>query len=161
VRPHNGSAEAEPDEVNSVDQLVELVGASGTPTYVRFSADVAHDRVHGSVDHESGLPLPGLSVNPLQPPSWWRKPLRAWVVRQLCTYHHLKDQDDDRRCWIVVGSVIDRGPDNEPLLTDVRAIAVVADDVLDECRQREDASPRGEDAANDDGSAPWQSTSSS
>jgi hypothetical protein len=160
MRPLDGPAEAEPDELTSIDQLVELVDSSATPTYVRFSAELAEDRVHGSVDHESGLPLPGLSVNPLQPPSWWRKPLREWVTRQLCTYHHLKDRDDDRRCWIVVGSIIDRGPDNEPLLTDVRAIGVVADDVLEECRQREEASPRGEDAANADGSTPWQSTSS-
>jgi Family of unknown function (DUF6098) len=151
--------EEHPRELASVDAIVELVEASDVPIYVRFSPGLDQDRVHGSVDHESGLPLPGLSVNPLRPPSWWRdRPEAEWVARQVRAYHHLKENDGDRRCWLVVGTVVDRGPDNEPLLTDVTVVGVVADGLVDELGRRQPKSPRDEDRPEDDGSAPWQST---
>jgi hypothetical protein len=56
----------------SLDELLDYVRSSTKALYVRFSTGLEQDRSDASVDHESGLRLPGLSVNPLQPPSWWR-----------------------------------------------------------------------------------------
>jgi hypothetical protein len=141
-------------EVTSVEELVELVERSPAALYVRFSARLDDDR---SVDHQSGLPLPGLSVNPLHPPSWWQgPPLGEWVTRQVRAYHHLRKDDDDRRCWIVTGTIVDRGPDNEPLLADVQAIGVLSDALVDACGRAGSSSPRQEDAPDEDGSPPWQ-----
>ena len=141
--------------VESVDQLVELVEQSPEPLYVRFSSGLDHDE---SIDHESGLSLPGVSANPLHPPPWWQGPPAAdWVTRQVRAYQHLKERDDDRRCWIVTGTVADRGPDNEPLLTDVEGVGVLTDALVEACGSARPTSAREEDAPEDDGSAPWQS----
>jgi hypothetical protein len=142
-------------EVVSVEDLVELVERSPVPLYVRFSSGLDDDR---SVDHQSGLPLPGLSVNPLRPPAWWQgRPLSEWVTRQVRAYHHLRKRDDDRRCWVVTGTVVDRGPDNEPLLAGVEGVGVLSDGLVDACAPAQPDSPRPEDAPEVDGSAPWQS----
>jgi Family of unknown function (DUF6098) len=142
-------------DVESVESLVDLVEQSPEPLYVRFSSGLDRD---GSIDHESGLPLPGVSVNPLRPPAWWQgPPVADWVTRQVRAYQHLMERDDDRRCWIVTGTVVDRGPDNEPLLADVRAVGVLADALVEACGRDEPTSPRDEDAPAEDGSAPWHS----
>jgi len=142
-------------QVESVDELVELVEQSPEPLYVRFSRALDGDE---SIDHESGLALPGVSANPLRPPPWWQgPPVADWVTRQVRAYQHLKERDDDRRCWIVTGTVADRGPDNEPLLTDVDGVGVLADTLVEACGSDRRTSAREEDAPEDDGSAPWQS----
>lgn len=114
-----------------------------------------------STDHESGLVLPGLSVNPLSPPPWWTgRPLAWWVARQICAYAHLLDADRSRRCTVVVGTEVGRGPDNEPLLTGIRRVAVIDASAVEEARRRHAdwaRSPRPEDAPDEGGTAPWQS----
>ena len=138
--------------------VVDYVATSQAPVYVRFSVGPEHDRTHPSVDHESGLRLPGWSANPLHPPSWWRgRSLADWVARQICTYQHLRERDPDRRCWLVHGVISDRGPDNEPLLVDLDTVGILADDVIAECSRRAGESQRAEDQPDDDGTAPWQS----
>ena len=52
-----------------------------------------------SIDTESGLELPGLSVNPLAAESWWTRPLRDWLARQLCQYRHLSEKNPARFAW--------------------------------------------------------------
>jgi hypothetical protein len=142
-------------EVTSVEELAELVERSPVTLYVRFSSGLGDDR---SIDHQSGLTLPGVSVNPLQPPTWWQgPPLSEWVTRQVRAYHHLRKRDDDRRCWVVTGTVVDRGPDNEPLLADVKGVGVLSNDLVDACAPAQPDSPRHEDVPEGDGSAPWQS----
>ncbi len=142
-------------EVTSVDGLVAMVEQHPEPLYVRFSSGLNRD---GSVDHESGLPLPGVSVNPLRPPAWWKgPPVADWVTRQVRAYQHLMEDDDDRRCWIVTGTVADRGPDNEPLLADVQGLAVLSEALVQACGREPPSSPRDEDAPAPDGSAPWHS----
>jgi hypothetical protein len=142
-------------EVTSVEELVEIVERSAVPLYVRFSSGLHDDR---SVDHQSGLTLPGVSVNPLHPPTWWQgPPLSEWVTRQVRAYHHLRRRDDDRRCWVVTGTIVDRGPDNEPLLMDVEGVGVLSNGLVDACAPASTDSPRHEDAPDGDGSAPWQS----
>lgn len=119
-----------------LETLAELAARTGPPIFVRFSKGPAHDRDRCSRDYESGLELPGLSVNPLQPEPWWTPPTELWVARQLCNYVHLaEDADDDRRAWILEGEVVARGPDNEPLVTDVRPLAWLSDGLIREAKR--------------------------
>ncbi|GAA1831612.1 DUF6098 family protein [Agromyces salentinus] len=122
------------DVVSTLDELHRRLG--DRRLYVRYSEGPDHDLSGGSVDTESGLELPGLSVNPLDPEPWWTRPVEDWLARQLCQYKHLRDRNQDRRAWLVHGSVVGRGPDCEPLLTDVSFVGVLDDGVLGEAEQR-------------------------
>jgi Family of unknown function (DUF6098) len=132
--------------ITTLDELAELVEQTDRDLYIRFAREGEVDT--RSVDYESGLTLPGVAVNPLRPPGWWSgRSTTEWVARQVGTYSHLQDADPDRLGWIVQGEVTDRGPDNEPLLTDVQVIGLVASKLITEC-------------VNNDGEAPaWQQSS--
>jgi hypothetical protein len=81
--------------------------------------------------------LLGLSVNPLDPPPWWHgRELEEWVIRRICTYAHLQIREPERSCWLVQGAVVDRGPDNEPLIIPDAVLAKIASDVVAECWKR-------------------------
>jgi hypothetical protein len=150
---------ADPGPLGVLDNLAQVVAAverSDVPLYVRFSSAPPEGPAEPSVDGETGLELPGLSVNPLDPPSWWRgHGLSEWIARRICSYAHLQADDPERICLLVSGTVVDRGPDNEPLLADAEAVAIVSCAVVDECRrQRLEA---GLDRPDDDGDPPpWQ-----
>jgi hypothetical protein len=116
-----------------VDELVELLNL-GIPLYLRYSSGPEADAAHPSVDHESGLPMPGHSANPLQPPGWWTRPAADWLSRRVCQY--LSKVDEGARPWVLTGEVVDHGPDNEPLLVAVRPIAWLAPELLDEAHRR-------------------------
>ena len=116
--------------VGRLDELTELVEATG-PLYVRFSAGPDADSHGTSRDGESGALLPGLSVNRLEPEPWWHLPVRVWVARQLAQYAHL-GADEHRVAWVLTGREVGRGPDSEPLVSDVVPVAILADPVLDE-----------------------------
>ena len=118
--------------ISELDELAELVEATTDDLYIRFARE--QDVDERSVDHQSGLTLPGVAVNPLRPPNWWvRRSTAEWVARQIGTYSHLQDADPDRLGWIVRGEVIDRGPDNEPLLTNVEVLGLVASKLIADC----------------------------
>jgi len=121
-----------------IDTLAELetITAATEAVYVRYSKGPRHDAREKSIDTESGLELPGLSVNPLAPEPWWTRPAVDWLARQVCQYQHLRQQNPERHPWIVQGLVVARGPDCEPLLVDVHTIGVLSDRLLDEARQR-------------------------
>lgn len=124
------------DDLTELHTLAELAERVGPDVYVRFSKGSHHDRTRRSEDYESGLELPGLSVNPLQPPPWWTRPMREWLARQLCSYVHLAEEaDDDRRAWVLEGPVVARGPDNEPLVSDYRPLARLSDGLVDEAKK--------------------------
>lgn len=106
--------------------------------HVRYSAGPEADASRTSIDTESGLELPGLSVNPLDPEGWWSRPLEDWLARQLCQYRHLAEQDGDRYAWVLRGRVAGRGPDCEPLLHDVEPVARLDETLLDEAEARYD-----------------------
>jgi hypothetical protein len=145
-------------QLDSVAEVADFVGECDVPVYVRFSEDPACDVHEPSTDRASGLTLPGLAVNAMDPPRWWRDhPVEEWVVRQICTYVHLQDHDDRRICWLMTGTVVDRGPDNEPLLQDVRPLAVVTETAVREAKTRREPAERPEDEPEADGAAPWQS----
>lgn len=131
--------------------LVRLV-ASRPGLYVRWSRGPESDAAERSCDHATGLELPGLAVNPLDPPGWWTLPLDRWVARQITAYAHLGDHDTDHFAWVLTGRVADRGPDNEPLLADVTPMARLTPSMLEDAAARTPRSsrPGDEDAA-------WQS----
>ncbi|MGV2984627.1 DUF6098 family protein [Microbacterium sp. AGC85] len=104
--------------------------------HVRYSKGPAHDADQRSLDTESGLELPGLSVNPLDPEDWWTRPLEDWLARQLCQYRHLAEKNPERIAWVLRGAPAGRGPDCEPLLRDVEPVAVLGASLLEEAESR-------------------------
>jgi len=121
----------------TVGSLQELSGLLHEATlYVRYSEGPAADADSGSVDTESGLELPGLSVNPLQPERWWSRPVLDWLARQICQYRELQDKNARRFAWVLTGRQVGRGPDCEPLLRAVVPLARLDDAVLDEAQER-------------------------
>lgn len=117
--------------VGSLDEVAELAKARA-PLFVRFSAGPEADAAEASRDYESGCELPGLSVNPLNPEPWFDRPVLHWVARQLVQYAHLGEEG--RYAWVLTGREVGRGPDCEPLLADVDAVARIPDDVVREAR---------------------------
>lgn len=107
--------------------------------HVRYSEGVEHDLDEQSIDVESGLALPGLSANPLDPQPWWTRPLADWLARQLCQYKHLRERNPDRIAWVLRGRIVARGPDDEPLLRDVEPVARLSAALLDEAEHRYEA----------------------
>lgn len=120
--------------IRSLEALESELGA--TPLYVRYSEGPERDLGTTSVDTESGLELPGLSVNPLDPEPWWTRPTGDWLARQLCQYKHLRDRNPERVAWVLHGRVVGRGPDCEPLLGDAEFVAELTDDLLKEAELR-------------------------
>ncbi|WP_125776636.1 DUF6098 family protein [Antribacter gilvus] len=118
--------------LRSLSEVAELATAV-VPLYVRFSGGPDADREVVSRDHESGCLLPGLSVNPLTAEPWWDRPVDHWVARQLCQYAHL--MTEDRFPWLLTGTMAGRGPDCEPLLVDVTAVALLDRTVVTEAEE--------------------------
>jgi hypothetical protein len=124
------------DDIPTVGSLDELCRMVDDGVYVRYSKGPEDDVDSTSRDYESGLDLPGLSVNPLRPESWWTRPLDEWLARQICNYVHIAEEsDDERRGWVLTGEVVARGPDNEPLVRKVRPVAWLSDDVITEAKR--------------------------
>ena len=127
------------DDLPCLRRLDELAGLvrQRRGLFVRYSKGPDHDRDKTSRDYESGLELPGLSTNPLDPETWWTRPLDDWLARQLCQYSHLREEGgDERRPWVLEGEVVARGPDNEPLVRLERAVAWIGEEVMDEAAER-------------------------
>jgi hypothetical protein len=122
--------------IEDMDELAALV-AERAQTCVRYSKGPDEDRQRSSVDYESGLELPGLSVIPLRPEPWWTRDPRDWIARQLCHYAHLQDESgNERRPWLLAGNVVGYGPDREPLLDPWEAIAWLSESAVDQARTR-------------------------
>lgn len=121
--------------LTGLDDLAACVTDDGV--YLRISGGPLADRERVSMDYESGMELPGLSVVPLAPPAWWKRPAQDWIARQVCKYIHLHDESDDPRYgWLLRGRMQGRGPDNEPLVDDVEPIAWLPEPLLEEAKQR-------------------------
>lgn len=125
------------EDIPVVDSIEQLCGLVDEDAFVRYSKGPDDDRQSNSRDYESGLELPGLSVNPLQPEQWWTRPLDEYLARQICNYAHIQDEaDDERRAWVLTGEVVCRGPDNEPVVRrDFTPVAWLSDKVIDEARR--------------------------
>ena len=123
------------DELPTITSLAELVGHLGDDVYVRWSKGPSADAASTSRDSLTGVDLPGLSASPLAIEPWWGERSRElWVARRLYDYRHLRDlRGSDVRAWVLKGSEVGRGPDNEPLVRCDEALAWVADSALREC----------------------------
>jgi hypothetical protein len=121
--------------INSLDELAQFV-LQEPEMCVRYSKGPREDRSRPSVDHESGLLLPGLSVVALKPEPWWTRDRRDWLARQLCHYIRLEDDEDDRKAWLLIGRVAGYGPDRQPLLWPWTPIGWLSEALLEEARAR-------------------------
>jgi len=123
--------------LTSLDSLVELedLVRREPRLCVRYSEGPEQDMSRNSIDTESGLELPGLSVNPLAAEAWWTRPLTDWLARQLCQYRHLSEKNPARFAWILTGREVGRGPDCEPLLADVQPVARLSERLLAEAER--------------------------
>jgi len=120
--------------LSSLDEMATVIRQGGE-FYVRWSQGPYTDLpAPESEDDLTGVPLPGLSANPLHVEPWWEdRPVRLWVARRLHDYSHLqRDKGPGVRPWILQGRLAGRGPDNEPLVADVRPLAWVAAKVIAE-----------------------------
>ncbi|HEY0449994.1 DUF6098 family protein [Actinophytocola sp.] len=115
-----------------LEELVFLI-THAQSIYLRCSPSPAADAARPSIDYESGLPMSGLSANPLKQPGWWTLPPEDWVARRLCQC--LRDVAADARPWVLIGKVVDHGPANEPLLADVRPIAWLSESMVRQARE--------------------------
>lgn len=118
----------------TITTLLELAAlVTATPhLMLRYSRGPSHDvDGSGSRDYEAGVDMPGISVTPLAPESWWPRPAVDWVARRVCKYLEL-GEDSDRYPWVLTGDVVGRGPDHEPLVTGFRPIARLAPSVLED-----------------------------
>jgi hypothetical protein len=121
--------------LDSLEDLADLV--SGRPgLFVRFSDGPDSDASEASVDYESGLTLPGLSVNRLDSPRWWTRPLLDWLARQICQYLHLTERSHSHRGWVLTGTMVGRGPDDEPLLSDIEPVAWLGETLITAAQAR-------------------------
>lgn len=120
-------------ELRTLDEVVELQQAVG-PVYLRYSRGPAVDAESTSRDKESGCVLPGLSTNPVTPEPWWDRPPQQWVARQVCQYDHLLARGESIG-WLLTGPVVGRGPDCEPLIGEITALASLAPELMDEAKR--------------------------
>ncbi|MFF8602456.1 DUF6098 family protein [Streptomyces sp. NPDC015232] len=120
----------------TLDALTRAVG-DREDLYVRWSLGPEHDlREESSQDELTGVALPGLSASPLGREAWWGdRSARLWVARRLYDYCHLPRVRDPRtRPWLLRGTEVARGPDNEPLVTGVEPLGWIARAVIAEAR---------------------------
>ncbi len=124
--------------ISRLDEIVDLVQQGDDDLYVRWSmgpdADLDGESAATSRDALTGIELPGVSANSLRVEDWWGgRPLDLWVARRLYDYRHLRDlRGPGVRAWILHGRECSRGPDNEPLVQDIRPVAWVDDAALEE-----------------------------
>ncbi|MEV0842460.1 DUF6098 family protein [Actinocatenispora sera] len=110
--------------LTSLDGVVAVLRGR-RDVYVRWSGGPDRDRFDGrSIDDLTGADLPGLSANSLDVAPWWDGSVRLWVARRLHDYSHLAHEKGSRP-WLLVGEMLGRGPDNEPLVRCREAVAWV------------------------------------
>jgi hypothetical protein len=119
--------------VGTLDELTELARRAPGPVRPVVGGPGA-DAAGTSSDDLTGVPLPGLSVNPLAVEPWWEgRPLRLWIARRLYDYSHLKhEKGPGVRPWLLEGHEVGRGPDNEPLVRCGRPVAWIVPGIIEE-----------------------------
>ncbi|MET9443480.1 DUF6098 family protein [Streptomyces sp. NPDC006610] len=127
------------DDLPVVSTLEELAGLveERRGLYVRWSRGPATDlRSVSSIDDLTGVPMTGLSANPLDVEEWWQdRSVKLWVARRLYDYAHLPhEKGPGVRPWVLQARENGRGPDNEPLVTDVGPLRWIDPSVIEEAR---------------------------
>jgi hypothetical protein len=94
--------------VETIDDLDELTDLVGGDTriYIRYSGGPERDAEHDS------------------------------IARRVCKYLDLAENAPDRRPWVLTGTVAGYGPDHEPLVTDVEAIAWIGERAVEQAHER-------------------------
>ncbi len=119
--------------ITDFNRLVRAVDDSPSTVYLRYSHGPDADTGGApSRDYESGAQLPGLSVTILTPEPWWNRPSADWIARRVCKYAELGE--DDRRPWLLVGVVVGRGPDHEPLIGEFQPLGWIDTAVVEQAR---------------------------
>ncbi len=124
-------------ELTALDEVAALVGRHDD-LYVRWSRGPGVDlEAASSRDDLTGIALPGLSANALAVAPWWDgRPVRLWVARRLYDYSHLpREKGSAVRPWLLHGREAGRGPDNEPLVTQVEPVGWIAPEVMREATE--------------------------
>lgn len=129
------------DDVFELDPIDSMYALEATlrrfpDLHVRYSEGPTTDLSEAARDAESGLELPGLPVEPLQPEQWWHRPVSDWLARQLRRYRRLVAQHPERFAWVLTGRLNGRGPDCEPLIGDPVAVARLSPGLLAEAEER-------------------------
>lgn len=126
-----GAADDDLRVLHTLDELVDLV-RDRQDLYVRWSQGPHRDRRGSSLDELSGVPLPGLSASALGVEPWWGDRDRTiWVARRTYDYAHLPVRRRGRiRPWVLEGRLCGRGPDNEPLVENVRPVAWLGESLI-------------------------------
>ena len=122
---------------HTLAEVTGLVERHRGGLYVRWSRGPEADlSATSSTDDLTGVSMPGLSANPLDVEAWWGdRSLTLWVARRLHDYAHLPhEKGPGVRPWVLTGRETGRGPDNEPLVTDVRPLCWVDPRVVEEAR---------------------------
>ncbi len=118
-----------------LDDLAGFVDRAAEEVFLRYSRGPEQDcDAPCSRDYEAAADLPGLSVTPITPEPWWRRPTREWVARRICKYAEV-GQVEGRIGWVLSGRVVGRGPDHEPLVVELRAHARISDALIAEARR--------------------------
>jgi hypothetical protein len=121
--------------ITSLDALATLVDEDPR-LFLRWTSDLEADLAAGSsIDTLSGQRMPGLATVSLRPEPWWAGlATTLWVARRVHLYspEHVSSAVGGHQAWVVRGRLVGRGPDHEPLLADVGAVAPLADSVLAE-----------------------------
>ncbi|MEU9670729.1 DUF6098 family protein [Streptomyces bobili] len=121
----------------SLAELADLVERQ-RGLFVRWSRGPGTDLGEASsTDELTGVPMNGLSANPLDVEDWWEDRSRIlWVARRLYDYAHLPhDKGPGVRPWVLAGRETSRGPDNEPLVSDVRPLCWIDASVIEAARE--------------------------
>jgi hypothetical protein len=130
------SASDELPVVHSLADLAVLVERH-EGLYVRWSHGPGTDLgATSSTDELTGVPMPGLSANPLAVEEWWQdRSVELWVARRLYDYAHLPhDKGPGVRPWVLKGRETGRGPDNEPLVVDAEPLCWIDSEVIEQAR---------------------------
>jgi hypothetical protein len=128
--------------LTTLDDLTDLIKRQ-KDLYVRWSRGPAADADRVSTDELTGIRMPGLSASPLSVEPWWEGPPELWAARRLYDYLHLRERRRHARPWVLRGEEVGRGPDNEPLVRCLEAVAWVDQAVVDQATRLVDAQ-RGE-----------------
>ncbi|GAA3998882.1 DUF6098 family protein [Streptomyces sp. NBC_01352] len=126
--------------VRTLAELADLVERHHG-LYVRWSRGPEADLADASsTDDLTGVRMSGLSANPLDVEDWWDdRPVAVWVARRLYDYSHLPhEKGPGVYPWVLRGREASRGPDNEPLVADVRPMCRLDDRTIDEARDAVD-----------------------
>jgi hypothetical protein len=139
---------------NSLDELVAFVQAehaAGRTVYCRYSKGPAVDATPGnrSRNHATGQAEAGLSVNRLNAPGHPEGASHERVIAGLAEYVITTIAHDGTYCWLLHGTEVGCGGDNEPLVTHVVPLGTVAPAVVDEAAYTNVARIKRESAIRD------------